>query len=172
VIVEKEKKSSAFKEGQLDTLSEEKTTKIKKFAKEYIGKVLRKVEKSKRDRPPSSAVSSSMSVESPSMSNDTPHSAEDADNSMGVEMTVEEAMDMESDSESEAEHDDHEEHEQDDLETAMVSVSEALDVSLTGLAEESPLDPSISPDVANEPMKDLTHVTTDPRRRPLPDIRC
>ncbi len=149
MIVEKEKKSSAFKEGQLDTLSEEKTTKIKKFAKEYIGKVLRKVEKSKRDRPPSSAVSSSMSVESPSMSNDTPHSAEDADNSMGVEMTVEEAMDMESDSESEAEH-----------------------VSLTGLAEESPLDPSISPDVANEPMKDLTHVTTDPRRRPLPDIRC
>jgi [histone H3]-lysine36 N-trimethyltransferase len=150
--------------------------KIKKFAKEYIAKVLRKVEKSKRDRPPSSAVSTSMSVESPSMSHDTPHSAEDADDSMGVEMTVEEAMDMESDSESEAEeHDDHEDHEQQgDEGPAMISMGEALDVSLTGLAEQSPLDSPILSDVANEPMtvKDLSRVTTDPRRRPCPDIRC
>lgn len=106
------------------------------------------------------------------MSNDTPHSAEDAYNSMGVEMTVEEAMDMESDSESEAEdHDAHEDHDQQGGEgLSMISVRDEVDVSLTGLAEESPLDPPISPDVANEPMttKDLGCMTTDPRRRPCP----
>ena len=60
VIADKEKKSSTFKDGKLDALSEEKTTKIKKFAKEYIAKILRKLEKSKRDphhRPPSSTMS-------------------------------------------------------------------------------------------------------------------
>ncbi|OBZ74746.1 Histone-lysine N-methyltransferase, H3 lysine-36 specific [Grifola frondosa] len=50
-IAEKEKKSTSYKEGRLDALSDEKVTKIKKFAKEYIAKVLRKLEKSQR-RPP------------------------------------------------------------------------------------------------------------------------
>ncbi|KAF8626036.1 hypothetical protein AX15_005126 [Amanita polypyramis BW_CC] len=153
VIADKEKKSSTFKEGKLDTLSEDKMTKIKKFAKEYIAKILRKVEKSKRDRPLSSSVSAS--VGSPSFSTDTPHSAEDADTSMVMEMSVEEAMDMESDSESDVEdHADHGEHDNHD----------------GRVARESPLEQPVSPDVANEPMsaKDLTRATTDPRRRPVP----
>ncbi|KAI0790974.1 hypothetical protein C8Q75DRAFT_716161 [Abortiporus biennis] len=48
IIAEKEKKSSSYKEGKLDSLSDEKTAKIKKFAKEYIVKVLRKMEKKRR----------------------------------------------------------------------------------------------------------------------------
>ena len=54
-IAEKEKKSASYKEGRLDTLSEEKTAKIKKFAKEYIAKILRKLEKSGQRRKPSSS---------------------------------------------------------------------------------------------------------------------
>jgi [histone H3]-lysine36 N-trimethyltransferase len=46
IIADKEKKSSSYKENKLDSLSEEKTTKIKKFAKEYIAKIMRKLEKS------------------------------------------------------------------------------------------------------------------------------
>ena len=33
VIADKEKKSASYKEGKLDSLSDEKTVKIKKFAK-------------------------------------------------------------------------------------------------------------------------------------------
>lgn len=52
IITEKEKKSISYKEGRLDALSDEKAVKIKKFAKEYIAKVLRKLEKSKSDQSP------------------------------------------------------------------------------------------------------------------------
>ena len=38
MIAEKEKKSSSYKEGKLDALSDEKIAKMKKFAKEYINK--------------------------------------------------------------------------------------------------------------------------------------
>ncbi|KAK0189602.1 SET domain-containing protein [Armillaria mellea] len=48
IIAEKEKKSHSYREGKLDALSDEKVAKIKKFAKEYIGKILRKLEKQKR----------------------------------------------------------------------------------------------------------------------------
>ncbi|KAK2465154.1 hypothetical protein APHAL10511_002846 [Amanita phalloides] len=169
VIVEKEKKSSTFKEGRLDALSEEKTAKIKKFAKEYIAKVLRKVEKSKKDGP-SSSVSISTSAVSPSLSHDTLHFAEGVYSSMGVEMTMGEAMDMESESEAE-EHDD---EGRDDSGDPMISASEMLGIALAGPVEESPrLEQLISPDVANEPMvKDSSHTTTDPRRRPVPDTRA
>ncbi|KAG1732683.1 uncharacterized protein EDB91DRAFT_1302092 [Suillus paluster] len=44
VIAEKEKKSSGYKDGKLDALSDEKTAKIKKFAKEYIAKASPAVE--------------------------------------------------------------------------------------------------------------------------------
>ncbi|KAG5339887.1 hypothetical protein C0989_003105 [Termitomyces sp. Mn162] len=46
IITNKEKKSSSYKEGRLEKLSDEKVVKIKKFAKEYIAKILRKIEKS------------------------------------------------------------------------------------------------------------------------------
>ncbi|TFY61091.1 hypothetical protein EVJ58_g4716 [Rhodofomes roseus] len=49
IIAEKEKKSSSFREGRLDTLSDEKVVKIKKFAKEYIAKILRKMDKKRRE---------------------------------------------------------------------------------------------------------------------------
>ncbi|KAI0776743.1 hypothetical protein BD413DRAFT_469039 [Trametes elegans] len=58
-IAEKEKKSSSYKEGRLESLSDEKTAKIKKFAKEYIAKVLRKLEKSGQRRKPTSTAGSS-----------------------------------------------------------------------------------------------------------------
>ncbi|KAG6879645.1 hypothetical protein C0992_000280 [Termitomyces sp. T32_za158] len=46
IITNKEKKSSSYKEGRLEKLSDDKVVKIKKFAKEYITKILRKIEKS------------------------------------------------------------------------------------------------------------------------------
>jgi len=48
VVAEKEKKSSSYKEGKLDAFSDEKTAKIKKFAKEYITKVIRKIKEKKK----------------------------------------------------------------------------------------------------------------------------
>ena len=44
VIADKEKKSSSYRERKLDALSEEKIMKIKKFSKDYINKILRKME--------------------------------------------------------------------------------------------------------------------------------
>ncbi|KAF9649738.1 hypothetical protein BDM02DRAFT_3186087 [Thelephora ganbajun] len=48
IIAEKEKKSSNYKEGKLDAFSDEKTAKIKKFAKEYITKVIRKIKEKRK----------------------------------------------------------------------------------------------------------------------------
>ncbi|KAI0070968.1 hypothetical protein K474DRAFT_1712871 [Panus rudis PR-1116 ss-1] len=53
IIADKEKKSSSYKEGKLDSLSDEKVIKIKRFSKEYIAKVIRKMEK--KGRLPSSS---------------------------------------------------------------------------------------------------------------------
>ncbi|KZP33283.1 SET domain-containing protein [Athelia psychrophila] len=111
IIADKEKKSSSYKEGKLDSLSDEKIVKIKKFAKDYITKVLHKIEKAKKHKSSSSAqrnqAASSASAETP----DSPGDPETA-NGNTVEMTVEEAMDLgESDSEGEAE----DEHEDDPM---------------------------------------------------------
>lgn len=65
IISEKEKKSSSYREGQLDALSEEKTIKIKKFAKEYIAKVLRKLEKKRRESGGGSTPAASASASTP-----------------------------------------------------------------------------------------------------------
>lgn len=48
IIAEKEKKSSSFKENKLDALSEEKKAKIKKFAREYVQKILHRLERKSR----------------------------------------------------------------------------------------------------------------------------
>ncbi|KAN0141834.1 hypothetical protein V8E53_000296 [Lactarius tabidus] len=48
IIAEKEKKSSSFKENKLDALSDEKKAKIKKFAREYVHKILHRLERNKR----------------------------------------------------------------------------------------------------------------------------
>src|SRR5713226_80858 len=58
IIAEKEKKSSSYKDNKLEALSDEKKIKIKKFAREYIQKVIHKLEKGKR-RPPDSGTSTS-----------------------------------------------------------------------------------------------------------------
>ncbi|TCD67121.1 histone methyltransferase set2 [Steccherinum ochraceum] len=66
IITEKEKKSNSYREGKLDSLSEEKVVKIKKFAKDYIAKVLRRAEKkhkSKTDEQDNSPGSSSMHMQ-------------------------------------------------------------------------------------------------------------
>ena len=69
IIAEKEKKSSSYREGRLDALSEEKTLKIKKFAKEYIAKILRKLDKKRRESGggsgPAPAASTSTSTSTP-----------------------------------------------------------------------------------------------------------
>lgn len=98
VIADKEKKSSSYREGRLDALSEEKVTKIKKFAKEYITKVIRKIEKSgKRVK---------LAEDTPSTSMHTPNSQDDDGRETQMQennmtMSVEEAMDMDADSGSE-----------------------------------------------------------------------
>ncbi|KAF9784792.1 hypothetical protein BJ322DRAFT_1006948 [Thelephora terrestris] len=50
IIAEKEKKASGYKEGKLESFSDEKTAKIKKFSKEYIAKVIRKIKEKKKKR--------------------------------------------------------------------------------------------------------------------------
>lgn len=104
VIADKEKKSSSYKEGKLESLSDEKVTKIKKFAKEYIAKVLHKIQKSNKKRKPSSSAPPTHAASSASA--ETPNSPGDPDLADGpiVEMTVEEAMDLE-DSDSDADMD-------------------------------------------------------------------
>ncbi|KAJ7456920.1 hypothetical protein FB451DRAFT_1341958 [Mycena latifolia] len=98
LIADKEKKSSSYRDNKLEALSDEKVTKIKKFAKEYIAKVVRKAEKSgHKHRPPSSSA-----TQGTSSAVDTPNSIDGVDTVM-TEMTVEEAMDMDPASESEDE---------------------------------------------------------------------
>ncbi|KAH8112060.1 hypothetical protein DFH11DRAFT_1512097 [Phellopilus nigrolimitatus] len=46
IVLEKEKKSNSYQSGHLDSLSDEKVAKIKKFSKDYITKLLRRIEKS------------------------------------------------------------------------------------------------------------------------------
>lgn len=58
IIAEKEKKSHSYKDNKLDSLSDEKVVKIKKFSKEYIHKILRKLDKSKKQKSASSSSSS------------------------------------------------------------------------------------------------------------------
>jgi len=95
VIAEKEKKSSSYKEGKLDSLSDEKAAKIKKFAKEYIAKVLRKVEKSKR-KPSSSGHPHNHSDTLPTTNADL-LDADDDGKEVEMTMSVEQAMDLGSD---------------------------------------------------------------------------
>jgi len=93
LIVGKEKKQGSYKEGRLDALSDEKVTKMKKFIKEYMSKLVRKIEKSKHRPNPTSDATPSTST-----ANATPTREET--------MTVEEAMDMVGDQESDSESDD------------------------------------------------------------------
>ncbi|KIK92193.1 hypothetical protein PAXRUDRAFT_830188 [Paxillus rubicundulus Ve08.2h10] len=119
VITEKEKKSSSYKEDRLDGLSDEKVAKIRKFSKEYITKVLRKLEKSKSKHGSHKHSSSHNKDQNrnrggpqPSGSEHTPDVHRDGEDADGEEdgdvemvMSVEQAMDLGSDSED-GDHDD------------------------------------------------------------------
>lgn len=102
VIAEKEKKSSSYKESRLESLSDEKVSKIKKFSKDYIAKVLHKLEKSSK-RPKHSGSSTKDATPSSSMIMDTPNSNDGGEGTEGVagdsgmQMSVEEAMGMDHD---------------------------------------------------------------------------
>ncbi|KAL0575092.1 histone methyltransferase set2 [Marasmius crinis-equi] len=99
-IAEREKKSSAYKEGKLDSLSDEKTAKIKKYAKEYItNKILRKVGKSGR-RPSSTAIKQAPSDGTPN-SADLPSNMAELEVDGGADVDMD--MDIGQDSDSEAE---------------------------------------------------------------------
>ena len=110
IIADKEKKSSSYKDSKLDSLSDEKVAKIKKFAKEYIAKVLHKMEKSSKKRN-----SSSSTMHASSTSAETPNSHGDGDGGDVVmaDITVEQAMDLEEDSASDEDrNDEHQEADQ------------------------------------------------------------
>lgn len=86
IISEKEKKSSSYKEGRLDSLSDEKKAKMKKFAKEYVAKIMRKLEKSHRHKGFSS--SSHLEREASTSTKHSPHGEEHAspaDDAMDVD---------------------------------------------------------------------------------------
>ncbi|KAF9228124.1 hypothetical protein BS17DRAFT_745368 [Gyrodon lividus] len=104
IISEKEKKSTSYKEGRLDALSDEKAVKIRKFSKEYIVKVLRKLEKSKPKHGSSRHLHNKdrdRGGHDPSGSahRDGEGAEEDADADVEMVMSVEQAMDLGSDSE-------------------------------------------------------------------------
>ncbi|KAF8999768.1 hypothetical protein BDQ17DRAFT_1360339 [Cyathus striatus] len=103
VIAEKEKKSLNYKEGRLDSLPDEKVAKIKKFSKEYVTKVLRKLEKSGKKLSAPASSSATQATPSRSTSMNTPNSA---DGFGDITMSVEEAMDMDPDSGNESESED------------------------------------------------------------------
>ncbi|KXN83993.1 Histone-lysine N-methyltransferase, H3 lysine-36 specific [Leucoagaricus sp. SymC.cos] len=95
LIAEKEKKSASYKENRLEALSDEKVTKIKKFCRDYITKLLRKLEKSSKGQQPGS--SSRSHHDTPSTSGATPNSGHDDAEKEAMEMSLEEAMGMDMD---------------------------------------------------------------------------
>jgi [histone H3]-lysine36 N-trimethyltransferase len=156
IIADKEKKSSSYKEWKLDRLSDEKVAKIKKFAKEYIAKVLRKLEKpGHRPRPSSSTATQATS----STSLDTPNSAEGVDGvTADMSMSVEEAMDMDPDSDSDGD------EEEDDVE------GHEVEHGINGFSPSKNF-PGTSPETTGDMMDvdespDLSGHPSDPRRRP------
>ncbi|KAF8496200.1 hypothetical protein F5888DRAFT_1615065 [Russula emetica] len=108
IIAEKEKKSSSYKDNNLDALSDEKKSKVKKFAREYIHKVLHRLEKGRRRPPDSGSGASARSYHHdantstpslPPLSTPSQQGEEggDVEMEMEMEMSVEEAMDLSAD---------------------------------------------------------------------------
>lgn len=154
IIAEKEKKSSSYKDGKLDALSDEKTAKIKKFAKEYIIKVLRKHEKSKRKGSSSTALAASLAIEE----NDHEEGGD-----VPVVMSVDEAMDLGDGSESEADDADRGgDVEMQDVEDTQHSSDDADPFPNEGVAEHPPqsLTPITPPDATIDPR--LRHRLEEP----------
>ncbi|KAI6009958.1 hypothetical protein EDC04DRAFT_837620 [Pisolithus marmoratus] len=146
IIAEKEKKSTSYKEGKLDALNDEKTAKIKKFAREYIAKVVRKLEKSKHKPSSSGDAQRGQGNTSPTVNLDAADMHED---SRDVEMTmsVEQAMDLGSDDDAEMDEPDDAQHSSDEVDPSPVEgVSERPPESVTPMTppdSAQPLDPRI-----------------------------
>lgn len=156
MIADKEKKSSSYREGKLDALSEEKIIKIKKFAKDYISKILRKMEKSGKKTKPTSILTT---LPTPSTSTHTPNSNDGGDASM-ILMSAEEAMDIDPDSNSDGDDDEMVDAKgvtgkSNDMPPANHSLWTAYD------ANTMDLDESLH--------SRFNTVPSDPRRRPPPD---
>lgn len=147
IIAEKEKKSASYKEGNLDALTDEKTAKIKKFAKEYIAKVLRKLEKSKHKSSSSSNAQPDQSGTSPTMNLDPADAHEDSGD-VEVTMSVEQAMDLGSDDDVGMDEAEDAQHSSDEVDPSPVEgVSERPPDSVTPMTPpdppQLPLDPRI-----------------------------
>jgi len=104
ILADKEKKSSMYQSGKLDTLPEDKVQKIKKFCKEYIAKLLRKLEKKKShgghhrgDNRPSSSSTPQTPSSSKLPPTDTP---EDED----VELDLNDTLDLMDDDDDDGDH--------------------------------------------------------------------
>ena len=183
VIADKEKKSSSYREGRLDSLSDEKAAKIKKFSKEYIAKVLHKMEKSGKRRHRHGEHNSNGNISNtPSTSTtvQSPISHDDGDANMydtgdtGIHMSVEEAMGMDPDEDGEGDYDDDENEDGQEEELRVVNLSSAA------MTLESAKSPMRIDALANDGMdtdEDFLIVTpikqreTDPRLRPPVVIR-
>jgi len=132
-------------------LSDEKISKIKKFAKEYITKVLRRLEKSKRKASSSDALAVSPLVAG---TDDHDH---DERGDVPMVMSVEQAMDLDDGSESEAD-----------------DVVGAEDAEMQDTQHSSDeVDPSPKEGVIERPPQSLTPITPpdqtcDPRMRHEP----
>lgn len=94
IIADKEKKSNSYQSGKLDSLSDEKVVKIKKFAKDYIVKVLRRLEKSSGHRSSSSHATTHDPRQSHA-STSTPRSdSAGASNMADAEINVNDTLDL------------------------------------------------------------------------------
>ncbi|KAI0028737.1 hypothetical protein K488DRAFT_57880 [Vararia minispora EC-137] len=169
LVAEKEKKTASYKDDKLDALPDEKQAKIKKFAKEYIHKVIHRLEKGKRTSgsgpgsrsgsgvlqspltPPSSSIPVTLSTWPTLLSAE----GDEAEGDLG--MTVEEAMDL-SDEESEG---DEEEDEESREEKGRGEDEDMLDANLISRGPDEP--------ASTESVEPATPISceglTDPRLR-------
>jgi hypothetical protein len=162
IITEKEKKSSSYRDNKLDSLSEEKVVKIKKFAKEYIAKVVRKMEKSgKNPLKAGSSASASIVRDTPTSSTaqQTPNST-DGDNAQYTSfMSAEDAMQINFDSDVES----------DDDEDAVMADAQPYRAPPTNISHSDSRTHKRGHDsmlVDDDPPH---FIPEDPRRRPLMD---
>lgn len=152
IIADKEKKSSSYRDGRLDALSEDKVVKIKKFAKEYIAKIIRKMEKQNKIH---SSLTSTMQ-DTPSTSTHTPNSHDGDMHKRPASMSVEEAMDMNLDDSGS------EDDEDEDMHSGSHPQLFSGPISLPGRSSWRQQDEPMDTDTGDPPYSNS--LTVDPRR--------
>lgn len=152
LIADREKKSSSYKDAKLSSLSDEKTAKIRKFAKGWIERTLHKLKKSGYRKPASS--SATVQAAAASTSANTPNSAD------GVqEQLTEGEMDMDPESESDVEDGDVQ-VDPEPMEDHDPGEGAALPNAVESAPSDAPMDVDVAP---------VSHQAADPRRRPPDD---